>query len=78
MATIKIDNKDYDVDSLSNDAKVQLQSIQFIDVELQRLQAQIAVHQTARATYFNALRQVLAASVTPPTVDGGGDTLKLG
>ena len=38
MTTIKIDNVDYDLDTLSNDAKAQLVSIQFCDPELQRLQ----------------------------------------
>ena len=40
MPTIKIDNKEYDVDSLSNEAKAQLGSIQFVDNEIARLQAQ--------------------------------------
>ena len=39
MATIKIDNIDYDTDKLSDEAKGQLASIQFCDQELQRLQA---------------------------------------
>ena len=43
MTTIKIDNIDYDLDTLSDEAKAQLASIQFCDQELQRLQAQ-AVH----------------------------------
>ena len=69
MTTIKIDNVDYDIDTLSNDAKAQLVSIQFCDQELQRLQAQAAALQTARQAYAKALQSALpAASV--------GDTLK--
>lgn len=41
MPTIQIDNIDYDLDSLSQEAKAQLQSIQFVDQELARLQAQV-------------------------------------
>ena len=48
MPTIIIDNKSYDLDSLSNDAKAQLASVQFVDQELARLQAQAAALQTAR------------------------------
>lgn len=59
MPTIKIDNVDYDLDSLSDDAKAQLQSIQFVDQELARLQAQTAAMQTARNAYVNALRAAL-------------------
>ena len=48
MTIIKIDDKDYDTDSLSNEAKAQLQSLNFVDQELARLQAQVAILQTAR------------------------------
>jgi hypothetical protein len=55
MPSITIDNKDYDLDALSDDAKAQLASIQFVDQELARLQAKSAAMQTARATYATAL-----------------------
>lgn len=70
MPTIKIDNLEYDLDSLSDDAKAQLQSIQFVDQELARLQAQMAAMQTARNAYVRALK--VALSAVP-----GGDTIKL-
>ena len=59
MPTIKIDNQDYDLDSLSDTARAQLQSLQFVDTELQRLNAQAAVLQTARIAYANALKAEL-------------------
>ena len=59
MPTIKIDNIDYDLDSLSDDAKAQLQSIQFVDQELAKLQMQMAAMQTARNAYVNALKLAL-------------------
>ena len=70
MTTITIDNKPYDLDSLSDEAKQQLQSLQFCDQELARLQAQAAVLQTARAAYSKALQASLPAF-------GAGDTIKL-
>lgn len=70
MPTIKIDNVDYDLDSLSEDAKAQLQSIQFVDQELAKLQMQVAAMQTARNAYVNALKAAL------PVVPGS-DTIKL-
>jgi hypothetical protein len=70
MTTIKIDGKDYKVESLSDEAKSQLGSIQYVDSELARLQAKTAVLQTARVAYAKALQAAL-----PPL--GGGDTLKL-
>ena len=70
MPTIKIDNVDYDSETLSNEAKAQLASIQFCDQELQRLKAQAAAYQTARMAYSKALKETL------PTMPAG-DTLKL-
>ena len=62
MPTIKIDEKEYDLDKLSDAAKAQLASLQFVDAELQRLTAQAAVLQTARMAYSKALNEALAAS----------------
>lgn len=69
MPTIKIDDKEYDSDTLSDEAKNQLQMLQFVDSELARLQAQSAVLQTARIAYVNALKVAL-----PTPYDG--DTMK--
>ena len=63
MTTITIDNKPYDLDSLSDEAKQQLQSLQFCDQELARLQAQAAVLQTARAAYSKALQAALPSQL---------------
>jgi hypothetical protein len=59
MRTIKIDEKEYDLEHLSDDAKAQLASIQFVDAELQRVNALAAALQTARIAYANALNQAL-------------------
>ena len=61
MTTIKIDNKEYDFDKLSEETKAQLISMQFCDQELQRLQSQAAALQTARQAYAKALQASLAA-----------------
>jgi hypothetical protein len=42
MAIIKIDGKDYDTETLSDEAKAQLQNVQFVDQELAKLNARIA------------------------------------
>ena len=64
MTTLKIDNTEYDLDSLSNEAKAQLASLQFVDQELARLQAQMAVLQTARSAYLNGLKSLLPSPNT--------------
>jgi cell division protein ZapA (FtsZ GTPase activity inhibitor) len=70
MTTITIDNKQYELESLSDEAKSQLASIQFVDSELARLQAKAAVLQTARLAYSKALQAAFPAI-------SGSDTRKL-
>ena len=60
MAMMTIDGTEYEIDSLSDEAKGQIQNIQFVDSEVQRLHAQLAVFQTARIAYANALNEALA------------------
>ena len=67
MPSIKIDNIDSDLELISDDAKAQLQSIQFVDQELSRLQAQVAAMQTARNAYVNALKLALPLAGMPDT-----------
>jgi hypothetical protein len=62
MTTVKINNQDYELESLSDDAKAQLNNLQFVDLELARLQGQIAAMQTARYAYANALKVALPVS----------------
>jgi len=62
MTTITIDGKEYDAEQMSEEAKAQVISLQFVDAELQRLNAQASVYQTARIAYSNALKELLGAS----------------
>ncbi len=73
MPTIKIDNRNYDLDTLSDEAKAQLISMQFCDQELARLQAQAAAYQTARQAYAKALQ---AALPTPLEQAQASETLQ--
>ena len=65
MATITIDGKEYDVETLSDETKAQLGSLQYVDSELARLQAQAAALQTARIAYGRALKQTLEEGKAP-------------
>jgi len=62
MPLIKIEKKGYKLDHLFEEAKAQLASIQFVDAELQRMNAQTAVLQTARNAESTALNEALAAN----------------
>ena len=60
MATITIDGKEYDSDKLSDAAKQQLGSLQFVQTEIKRLESQIAVCKTAAVAYTNALKDEIS------------------
>ena len=59
MAKITIDNLEYDTESLSPEARAQLQSIQFVDAEVAQLTGRIAAMNTARNAYATAIRELL-------------------
>ena len=56
---IKIDDIEYQLDDLSDNAKAQLANIQFVDTQLQQLNNEWAVSDTARIGYTNALKAEL-------------------
>ena len=70
MPNIKINNIDYDTDKLTQEAKQQLQMLALADAEIKRLQAQLAIAQTAKNAYAQALSQ---AVISVPK----SDTIKL-
>ena len=57
--TIKIDDKEYKIADLSDEAKGQLASMNFAESELKRLQAQIALVTTARNAYRKAAVEII-------------------
>ena len=57
MSTISIDNVEYETESMSDEAVANLKSIQFVDSELARLNAQVSVMTTARIAYATALQR---------------------
>lgn len=57
--TITIDGQSYPVAGLSDDAKAQIQNLTAVDQEIARLNIQMAIAQTARASYGAALKAEL-------------------
>lgn len=53
--TVKINNTEYNMSDLSEKAREQLMNLRFAESEMRRLQAQLAVVQTARNAYQQAL-----------------------
>lgn len=53
---ITIDGIEYNFNDLSDNAKAQLANIQFVDAQIQQLNNEWAVADTARLAYANALK----------------------
>jgi len=53
--TVKINDKEYKLADLSNEAKAQLTNLHVCDAEIQRLKAKLAITETARIAYARAL-----------------------
>ena len=59
---ITIDDVEYDLSDISDNAKTQLANIQFVDAQLQQLHNEWAVSDTARIGYTNALKHEIEKS----------------
>ncbi len=59
MPLIKINDKEYDSDSLSDAAKQQLASLVFVQNQLKKLNSEIAVYKTAEISYSLALSRAI-------------------
>lgn len=57
---ITIDEVEYNLSDLSDNAKAQLANIQFVDAQIQQLNNEWAVADTARMGYTNALKVEIA------------------
>lgn len=69
MATVKIDDVEYAVEDLSTDAKAQIQAIQATDARIAETTQELAILQTAKNAYSQALRELLLdiPTATEPT-----------
>jgi len=56
---LKIDDREYNISDLSDNAKGQLQGLQVAEAEIKRLNIQLALIQTARNAYMHALQEEL-------------------
>ena len=58
-ATLKINDKEYNINDLSKEAKSYIAQIQLIDSKIMPMKAELAVFQTAHDTYSNSLNAEL-------------------
>ena len=68
MPKIKLDDVEYDTEDMSDNAKAQLASLQFNEAHINRLKNELAIADTAKIAYVNALKRELETSEnTKPT-----------
>ena len=60
ISKVNIDGVEYKLDELSQEAREQLTNIQFVDAQIQQLNNEWAVADTARIGYTRALNTELA------------------
>lgn len=56
MPKFVVDGIEYNTEDLSDNGKAQFASLQFLEVQMQKLKNEIAVYQTARNSYVAALK----------------------
>ena len=59
MPKFTVDDIEYNTEDLSENGKAQLASLQFLEVQMNKLKSEIAVYQTARNSYTAALKAEL-------------------
>ena len=59
---IKLDNREYEVENLSDKAKATIASLQFATTKMQELNNMQALLQRAKNSYIESLRQEVVAS----------------
>jgi hypothetical protein len=75
MASVTIDGNEYNIEDFSDEAKQQLQSLQFTDAELQKLQMTFARIQTARNVYAHELQTHMPEKTAHPNKKKGVITI---
>ncbi|NDD13447.1 MAG: hypothetical protein EB072_12565 [Betaproteobacteria bacterium] len=72
MAKVTIDGVDYDSETMTQDSRQKLEMLKMTEQRIRQMQAELAMMQTARQAYANALKASLVA--TPEA--GLGETFK--
>ena len=67
MVKITIDDVEYDTENMSDNAKAQVASLQFNEAHMNRLRNELAIADTAKIAYVNALKVELEKNNTSGT-----------
>ena len=59
MPKITVDGMEYNTEDLSDNAKAQIASLQFLEAQMAKIKSEIAVYETAKSAYLQALKAEL-------------------
>ena len=59
MPKITVDNIEYNTEDMSDNAKAQLASLQFLEIQMKKIKSEIAVYETAKNAYIQSLKAEL-------------------
>ena len=59
MPKITVDGMEYNTEDLSDNAKAQVASLQFLEAQMAKIKSEIAVYETAKSAYIQALKAEL-------------------
>lgn len=76
MAKIKLDDVEYDTEDMSDNAKAQLASLQFNEAHINRLKNELAIADTAKIAYVNALKRELESNTETKEASAKGKSKK--
>ncbi len=76
MVKIKIDDVEYETDDMSDNAKAQVASLQFNEAHMNRLRNELAIADTAKIAYVNALKAELEKNSGSKKSSGSSKTKK--
>lgn len=62
MPKFTVDGIDYNTEDLSDNGKAQLASLQFLEFQMRKIKDEIAVYNTAKASYIAGLKAELEKS----------------
>ncbi len=66
MPKITIDNIEYNTEDLTEAGRAQLNSLQFLEAQMQKIRGEMAVYQTAQQAYIGALKAEIAKAGIQP------------
>jgi hypothetical protein len=59
MPKITVDGMEYNTEDLSDNAKAQIASLKFLEAQMAKIKSEIAVYETAKSAYLQALKAEL-------------------